>query len=152
MIKSFSDLAAKTREKINGRPPRMGVIYPRGGKCLEAVTKAAADGFTEPVMFGPAVELENNASLNKIDLGSIKIVNVTSPDEAARKAFDAVATGDLHFQNGNPPRVRLRKDGFELFIIMIQIVELGTSDQHRPAGQVTAVKIWHGEGDAVGAD
>lgn len=97
MIRSFPELAEKTREKIDGQIPRMGVIYPRGGKCLEASSQAAGAGYAAPVMFGPKVEIENTAGIKNIDISRLEIVDVGSQDEAAQKAFEAVAAGQLQF-------------------------------------------------------
>ena len=98
MIKSFDELAAETKEKIAGHDiPKMGIIYPRGGKCVEAAVQAADSGFIQPVLFGPENEIKKNAAAKNLDISSFEIKNISSPDEAARKAIEAARNGEVRF-------------------------------------------------------
>ncbi|MEW5923453.1 MAG: phosphate acyltransferase [Candidatus Zixiibacteriota bacterium] len=98
MITSFAELAEQAKTKIAEKGvPVMGIVFPRGGKCLEAALQAAADGYIKPVVFGPKIELEKAAALKNINISGLEIIDSTTMSGAIVKAVEAVKKGKLQF-------------------------------------------------------
>ncbi|PKK82171.1 MAG: phosphate acetyltransferase [candidate division Zixibacteria bacterium HGW-Zixibacteria-1] len=98
MITSFAELAEKTRAKIADKGiPSMGVIFPRGGKCLEAIVQAVGGGYVKPVLFGPKAEIEKAALMQNVDVGGLDIFDTATINGALVKTIEAVSAGDIQF-------------------------------------------------------
>lgn len=98
MIKSFAELAEKTREKIREKHiPNMGVIFPKGGKCIEAAVQAAKDGYVKPYLIGPKSDIERQTSSGNMDISDFELINIDSLEAATVKAVEMVKSGEIHF-------------------------------------------------------
>ncbi len=98
MIKSFTELKEKAKAKIkNQTAPRMGIIYPRGGKCLKAALQAADEGFVTPVLIGHKVEIESTAHAANQDVSKYTIIKTENLQSAITKAIEMAGAGEVDF-------------------------------------------------------
>lgn len=98
MIKSFNELKEKTRAKIKDKTvPKMGMIYPRGGKCLKAALQAADDGYITPILIGHKVEIESTARAANQDVIKHKIIEAENLKSAIVKAIEMAKAGEIDF-------------------------------------------------------
>jgi len=98
MIKSFDELARLTKERAKAQfVPNVGVIWPMGGKCIEAASQAMEDGYLKTCLIGPRRDIEGGASQAGYDLCEFKIIDVDDLKAAVKTAADMVKSGELHF-------------------------------------------------------
>ena len=98
MIKSFEELAAAARAKVAGRDiPKVGIMYPRSGKCIEAAVQAADYGIVQPVLYGPESEIKKSADEKNLDISRFEIIDISSPQDAIQKALEAANNKEVQF-------------------------------------------------------
>lgn len=97
MIRSFGELKDRTKEKIKDNAPKMGIIYPRGGKCLKAAIQAASEGFVNLVLIGHKIEIESTAQAAGQDVSKYPIVEVENLQSAINTAVKMALAGDVDF-------------------------------------------------------
>ncbi len=98
MIKSFTELKEKTKEKIKDKSiPKMGIIYPRGGKCLKAALQAADEGYVTLVLIGHKVEIESTAQAANQDVSKYEIIEAENLHSAIAKAIEMAVAGEVDF-------------------------------------------------------
>ncbi|HEU4616935.1 MAG TPA: bifunctional enoyl-CoA hydratase/phosphate acetyltransferase [Gammaproteobacteria bacterium] len=74
-------------------PIPTAVAYPCEATALEAALDARAARLIEPILVGPTAEIEKIASQERLDLGSVEIVDAPSGHAAAAEAVRLVRTG-----------------------------------------------------------
>nr|MBN2277322.1 phosphate butyryltransferase [candidate division Zixibacteria bacterium] len=98
MIRSFAELEDQVKSGSDGKKvPRMGIIYPRGGKCLEAATAAASEKTVKVSLISPREAIEDCIVREGCDLCGMEIVNVDSLEEAVRTGVKMARAGELDF-------------------------------------------------------
>jgi phosphotransacetylase len=98
MIKSFAELREQAKAKIkNKSAPKMGIIYPRGGKCLKAALQADDEGYVTPVLIGHKVEIESTAKAADQDVSKYTIMEAENLQAAVNKAVAMAKSGEIDF-------------------------------------------------------
>jgi len=98
VIKSFAELKENTKIKIKDKAaPRMGMIYPRGGKCLKAAIQAAEEGYVTPILIGHKIEIESTARAANQDVSKYKIIEAENLKTSILKAIGMAKAGEIDF-------------------------------------------------------
>ncbi len=83
-------------ERCEGLPPMLtGVVHPCSADALLGAVEAGTDGLIEPVLFGPAEELERIAEQAHIDLSRYRVVATLDAEDSAAKAAAAAGAGEV---------------------------------------------------------
>jgi len=97
-MKSFDEIRHRAKQQISsGRMPRVGIIYPRGGKCMDAVTAAAREQLIKVSLLGPKSAIEECIAKEGCDLCGMEIVGVDSLDEAVNKGVEMASGKQIDF-------------------------------------------------------
>lgn len=109
MIRSFAELKEETRGKIARKSvPKMGVIFPQGGKAVRAAFLAHKDGFIIPTLIGNTRELRRRISDSNIDYDNFEHIEAASLEEAVKIGIQKARAGELDFLlKGSFPMVDL---------------------------------------------
>jgi phosphotransacetylase len=98
MIKSFAELKELTKAKVKAKAaPKMGIIYPRGGKCLKAALQAAEEGLVTPILIGHKVEIESTAKAANQDVSKHTIIEADCLRAAMDKAIEMAKAHEIDF-------------------------------------------------------
>ncbi len=98
MIRSFEELESYTRSRINSEPvPRLGIIFPGSGKCIEAVNQAKKDGFAVPTMLGPESEIKKIIAGADLDIDDYEYIDTNDLATAVKTGVEMVKEGKLDF-------------------------------------------------------
>jgi phosphate acetyltransferase len=98
MIKSFDELAQEAKERISSASlPKMGIVYPKAGKCLEAAVKASEDGYAQPFLIGSESVIEKGAADAGLDISRFDIIDTDSIEASVKKGIEMVKAGELQF-------------------------------------------------------
>lgn len=91
--------------RVHAAPPlRLAVVHPVGHECLDSVAQAAAGGWAEPVLVGPAARVRSAAEQAGIDIAGFELVDTPHSHASAETAVrlvsegraNALMKGDLH--------------------------------------------------------
>jgi phosphate acetyltransferase len=77
------------------RPMLTGVVHPCSAEALLGAIEASADGLIEPVLFGPAEDLERFAQQASVDLSRYRVVVTLDAEDSAAKAAAAAGAGEV---------------------------------------------------------
>ncbi len=98
MIKSFVELYGATSKKIKeSSAKKLGVIFPTNKKYIDAIKKAAKEGFINPTLIGLKAELEKLAvDTEIIDAANSELACQIAIEKVSNKEFDFLLKGNIN--------------------------------------------------------
>lgn len=107
-VQTPSDIASGKQDKAHhafesliGRAKQLpgntaaGVVWPCEQHALEAAADAAREGIFQPVLIGDQKKIQSVAAGCGLDISSLSIVDMQTPEEAARKSVELVSAGKV---------------------------------------------------------